>query len=59
MSGANPNRLCFLDTNIWLYAFIPAQSAAKAATAKQVIQQSDIIISSQIINEVCVNPFSP
>jgi predicted nucleic acid-binding protein len=55
MSSGSQSQLCFIDTNIWLYAFIPSQDLNKSATAKTIIQQSDIIISSQIINEVCVN----
>lgn len=47
---------CFIDTNIWLYAFIESQDKAKSASAKVVIQGNHrIIASSQIINEVSVN----
>jgi predicted nucleic acid-binding protein len=49
------SQTCFIDTNIWLYAFIPSQDAKKSAKAKAIIRQSDIIVSSQIINEICVN----
>ena len=47
----------FVDTNIWLYAFIVGQDAVKSAKAQVVINQhaNDIIISTQVINEVCVN----
>jgi predicted nucleic acid-binding protein len=47
----------FVDTNIWLYAFIVGQDAVKSAKAHAVINQhaNDIIISTQVINEVCVN----
>jgi predicted nucleic acid-binding protein len=55
MSSGSQTRLCFIDTNIWLYAFIPSQDPNKSAKAKAVIQQSDIAISSQVINEICVN----
>ena len=55
MSSGSKTQLCFIDTNIWLYAFIPSQDSNKSAKAKAVIQQSDIAISSQVINEVCVN----
>ena len=55
MSSRSQTQLCFIDTNIWLYAFIPSQDSNKSAKAKAVIQQSDIAISSQVINEVCVN----
>ena len=49
------SQTCFIDTNIWLYAFIPSQDANKSAKAKAIIRQGDIIVSSQIINEICVN----
>jgi len=55
MSSGSQMRLSFVDTNIWLYAFIPSQDPNKSAKAKAIIQQSDIIISSQIINEICIN----
>lgn len=47
---------CFIDTNIWLYAFIESQDKAKSASAKAVIQGNHrIIASTQVINEVSVN----
>ncbi|MEK6323678.1 MAG: PIN domain-containing protein [Acidobacteriota bacterium] len=49
------SQTCFIDTNIWLYAFIPSQDANKSTKAKAIIRQSDIIASSQVINEICVN----
>jgi predicted nucleic acid-binding protein len=55
MSSGSQTQLCFIDTNIWLYAFIPTQGLKKSAKAKAVIQQSEIAISSQVINEVCIN----
>lgn len=55
MSSVSLSRPCFIDTNIWLYAFIPSQDLSKSTLAKTLIQQSDIIISSQVINEICVN----
>jgi predicted nucleic acid-binding protein len=54
MSEVEPN-LCFVDTNIWLYAFIQVQDRDKTATAKAIIQSNKIVISSQVISEVCVN----
>lgn len=45
---------CFLDSNIWLYAFIKTET--KSAQARQVIQAMDkICISVQVINETCYN----
>jgi predicted nucleic acid-binding protein len=46
---------CFIDTNIWLYAFIETDGAQKSAAAKSVIQKPDVVVSTQVINEVCVN----
>src|SRR5215210_1027104 len=54
MSGLEP-KLCFIDTNVWLYAFIQTQDQGKTAIAKTTIQSSEIVVSSQVINEVCVN----
>ena len=58
MSEAEPPvPLCFVDTNIWLYAFISGPDAAKSDLARQLLQDSEeaLIVSSQVINEVCVN----
>jgi len=38
-----------------LYAFIKAQDSRKSAVASSIIQEKEIIISTQIISEVCVN----
>jgi len=46
---------CFIDTNIWLYAFIEADDERKRTVAKSVIQKPDVMVSMQVINEVCVN----
>jgi len=46
---------CFIDTNIWLYAFIDTQDTSKHALARQIIRDNEVIISTQVINEVCVN----
>jgi predicted nucleic acid-binding protein len=48
-------RLCFVDTNIWLYAFIEADDARKSAVARQLLQEIEPVISSQVINELSVN----
>ena len=48
-------QICFIDTNIWLYAFIETQDKRKSEAAKSLIRESKIVVSSQIINEVCVN----
>lgn len=54
MSDIEP-KLCFVDSNVWLYAFIQTPDQDKTAIAKTAIQSNEIVISSQVINEVCVN----
>jgi predicted nucleic acid-binding protein len=46
---------CFVDANIWLYAFIVVQDAEKAKRSRALIENETIVISTQVINEVCVN----
>lgn len=46
---------CFVDTNVWLYAFIENGDSAKSARASGLIQQGSIRLSTQVVNEVCVN----
>lgn len=45
---------CLIDTNIWLYAFVETDEA-KSAQARTLIQKSEPVVSTQVINEVCVN----
>jgi predicted nucleic acid-binding protein len=45
----------FVDTNIWLYAFIEGNEVEKSRMARNLIRTCQPIISVQIINEVCVN----
>ena len=45
----------FIDTNIWLYSFIQSQDIQKTEIARAVIKKCEIVISTQIINEMCVN----
>ena len=45
----------FIDTNIWLYSFIQSQNREKTEIAKTIIKECEIVISTQIINEMCVN----
>jgi predicted nucleic acid-binding protein len=54
-SEAYLSSACFVDSNIWLYAFIEAQHPEKTRIAKQIIEQCEIWLSSQVINELCVN----
>ncbi|MGH8069573.1 MAG: PIN domain-containing protein, partial [Candidatus Entotheonellia bacterium] len=54
----------FVDTKIWLYAFVEGDDLRKLARAKSLLAASRVVIvSPQVINEVCVNlikkaPFS-
>ena len=45
----------FIDTNIWLYSFIQPKPSLKNSIAREVIKNCEIVISTQIINEICVN----
>lgn len=47
--------LAFLDTNIWLYAFIKGQNDPRHAIAKSLLQQCKPVVSTQVINEICTN----
>lgn len=47
----------FIDTNVWLYAFISSQDEAKSIIARKLLENShsQLLVSMQVINEVCVN----
>ncbi len=45
----------FVDTNIWLYSFIQSQNLGKTKIAGTIIKECEILISTQIVNEMCVN----
>ena len=47
-------RRCFVDTNIWLYALIETGSP-KREVAKATVSQPGVVVSTQVINETCVN----
>ncbi len=51
----NDSQSCFLDTNIWLYAFLKKADREKAKIAHSLVEHQNIVISTQVINEVCVN----
>lgn len=54
MNGS-PER-CFVDTNIWLYAFIAGPEPYKTQKAKHLLSTAqEIVLSTQVINEMCVN----
>ena len=45
---------CFIDTNVWLYAFTD-EDKLKKEIAQTLIKASQPVISVQVINETCVN----
>ena len=53
MRGDGP--LCFIDTNIWLYALITSDDSHKCEAANRLIRDQLPVISTQVINEVCIN----
>jgi predicted nucleic acid-binding protein len=48
------NESCFIDSNIWLYAFTDDDSR-KTDLAQATINTCKPVVSAQVINEVCVN----
>lgn len=55
MTAETPAATVFIDSNVWLYAFIDGQDRRKTAVARQVIQTpATIFVSTQVINEVAV-----
>lgn len=50
------DHFCFVDSNVWLYGFsTDKKEDTKRMLAKQLIKEKSIIISTQVINEVCCN----
>ena len=54
MPDSNPVS-CFIDTNVWLYAFVESQDEDKTRVAKELVENNQPAISAQVVNEVCVN----
>lgn len=52
MSGKS---VVFVDTNIWLYAFLDTGEDEKSSRAKELFQRTAPMLSVQVVNEVCVN----
>ena len=46
----------FVDTNIWLYAFME-QDSQKSLMARKIINENTekICLSTQVLNEICIN----
>ncbi len=55
MSVAEPLRRSFVDTNIWLYALMKGSDSEKHTRAQEIVRGAGIVVSTQIINETCVN----
>lgn len=53
--GDKPRVLAFADTNVWLYALLETQDTAKCARAREIIRDTTLVISTQVINEVSFN----
>jgi Uma2 family endonuclease len=51
MSSASRRAICFVDTNVWLYAFISSQDPVKSEKAVSLIRDCDIVTSTQVVNE--------
>ncbi|MFM5983697.1 MAG: PIN domain-containing protein [Sphaerospermopsis kisseleviana] len=58
MNGGNMTTY-FIDSNIWLYRFILNSSDSNAIKKQQIAttitSQENLLISTQVINEVCAN----
>jgi predicted nucleic acid-binding protein len=53
------SQLCFIDSNIWLYRFIlnprDTDATVKQQIATTITNQQNVLISTQVVNEVCSN----
>ena len=47
--------MTFLDSNIWIYALNQSQDIRKHQIANHLATQTGLYLSTQVINEVCVN----
>ncbi len=55
MPADKPTAHCFVDTNVWLYALIVNDNAQKHQIAAEIVQGGNVVVSTQVINETCVN----
>ncbi len=57
--NAGESQPCFIDSNIWLYRFIinprDANAISKQQIATTLTNYPNIIISTQVVNEICAN----
>jgi predicted nucleic acid-binding protein len=42
-----PETCCFVDSNVWLYAFIEGGDAGKSTRARSIVQAHDAMVSTQ------------
>jgi len=49
------DKLTFIDSNVWLYAFIKSDSQKHQKAAALIRQIESPVISAQVVSEVCVN----
>ena len=56
MNAGKPQRF-FIDSNIWLYRFIvnsnDSDAREKQQIATSITSQENLVISTQVVNEVC------
>ena len=45
----------FVDSNVWLYALIRGPDAVKRRQAVALVTGATAVVSTQVVNEVCVN----
>jgi predicted nucleic acid-binding protein len=55
MPADKPTVHYFVDTNVWLYALIVNDDARKHQIAAEIVQGGNVVVSTQVINETCVN----
>lgn len=56
MTEPNNSQTVFIDTNIWIYAFVDAQDTIKTQHARTLIRRErTICLSTQVINEITNN----
>jgi predicted nucleic acid-binding protein len=55
MSVSLESSLCFVDSNIWLYALIQSQDARKHQIANELLRSIRVAMSAQVVNEVSLN----
>lgn len=47
--------MTFVDTNIWLYALTKSDEGDKKAPSLALVNSTDVILSSQVVNEILKN----